>query len=165
MNGSAATHSQSSKWHPWAYLVILLCAVAGLYIGWKVFWFLTDDAFIAFRYVSNSQLGYGYTWNPPPFRAVEGYTSFLWVVLLDITWRLTGLEPPNTANTLSLLFAYGTTFLGILMLWKLELKPPLQKIRPWLLLLVLIGVLTNPIFATSENTSLFPSQVFRWSNN
>ena len=47
----------STRRHKWAYLGILLGAAIGLYLGWKVFWFLTDDAFIAFRYVSNSQSG------------------------------------------------------------------------------------------------------------
>jgi len=68
------------------------------YCGWRTFWFLTDDAYIAFRYVSNSSLGLGYVWNPPPFRPVEGYTSFLWVVLLDIVWRITGFEPPSVVS-------------------------------------------------------------------
>ena len=81
-------------------------AVVGLvfavYIGWRSFWFLTDDAFIAFRYVSNSILGHGWVWNPAPFQPVEGYTSFLWVVLLDGVWRATGVEPPDSANWLSL---------------------------------------------------------------
>ena len=62
--------------------MLFLIALGGLLIGWQTFWFLCDDAYIAFRYVSNSQFGWGYTWNPPPFRPVEGYTSFLWVVLL-----------------------------------------------------------------------------------
>jgi hypothetical protein len=30
-----------------------------VYYGWRLFWFLTDDAYIAFRYISNSILGYG----------------------------------------------------------------------------------------------------------
>jgi arabinofuranosyltransferase len=63
---------------------LLLLAALGLYLGWRVFWFLTDDAYIAFRYISTSRLGYGYVWNPPPFKPVEGYTSFLWVFLLDL---------------------------------------------------------------------------------
>jgi arabinofuranosyltransferase len=56
---------------PWFWLafIALLCI---LVVGWKLFWFLTDDAFITFRYASNSILGHGYTWNPPPFRPVEG---------------------------------------------------------------------------------------------
>ena len=50
---------------------ILTAAAIVLYLCWKKFWFLTDDALIAFRYVSNSILDRGYTWNPPPFRPLE----------------------------------------------------------------------------------------------
>ena len=93
--------------------VILLaaCALIGLILGWRLFWFLTDDAYIAFRYVSNSILGYGYVWNPPPFRPVEGYTSFLWVVLLDGVWRIAGIAPPDSANVIALVFSALTLLL------------------------------------------------------
>ncbi len=62
-----------------------------LYFGWRLFWFMTDDAYIAFRYVENSLRGYGHVWNPPPFMPVEGYTSFLWVLLLG--W-ISALQSP-----------------------------------------------------------------------
>jgi arabinofuranosyltransferase len=91
-----------------ALLVISLATVVAVYCGWRLFWFLTDDAFIAFRYISNGHLGHGYVWNAPPFRPVEGYTSFLWVVLLDVVWRISGVEPPAAANYVSLLFTYLT---------------------------------------------------------
>ena len=45
----------------------------GLFLGWRLFWFLTDDAFIAFRYISQAHDGHGYVWNAPPFQPVEGY--------------------------------------------------------------------------------------------
>src|SRR5258707_14015428 len=95
--------------------VILLAAGAGLYAGWRAFWFLTDDAYIAFRYVSNSRLGFGYVWNAPPFKPVEGYTSFLWVVLMDMTWRVLGVAPPDSSNVVSLSFAAGTLVLAAAM--------------------------------------------------
>src|SRR5258708_25938771 len=97
----------------------------GLYVGWRAFWFLTDDAFIAFRYVSNSRLGYGYVWNAPPFRPVEGYTSFLWVVLLDVVWRVTGSDPPSAANHLSLVFTYLNLLVAAFMLLRMRLRPAL----------------------------------------
>src|SRR5262245_52520872 len=55
--------------------------------GWRALSWLSDDAFIYFRYASNSLLGHGYVWNAPPFRPVEGYTSLLWIVLIDLVWR------------------------------------------------------------------------------
>jgi arabinofuranosyltransferase len=98
---------------------LLLVASVVLWLGWRAFWFLTDDAYIAFRYVSNSRLGFGYVWNPPPFAPVEGYTSFLWVALLDGVWRLTGIEPPASANVLSLVFAWATLMLVAAVVWRL----------------------------------------------
>jgi hypothetical protein len=43
------------------------------------FWFITDDAYISFRYSKNLALGHGLIFNlgEPP---VEGYSNFLWVL-------------------------------------------------------------------------------------
>ena len=41
---------------------------------------LGDDAFISFRYARNLVEGHGLVWNPG--EAVEGYTNFLWVLLM-----------------------------------------------------------------------------------
>src|SRR5437867_12245459 len=67
---------------------VALAIVVGIvvFLGFRLFWFMTDDAFIAFRYVSNHRLGRGFVWNPPPFLPVEGYTGWLWVVLLRAVW-------------------------------------------------------------------------------
>jgi arabinofuranosyltransferase len=92
-------------------LILTSLALLACVLGWRLFWFLCDDAYIAFRYAANRQAGFGYTWNPPPFLPVEGYTCFLWVLLLDAAWSMTGLAPPKTANTLSLLFSLGSLLL------------------------------------------------------
>ncbi|MEZ4382454.1 MAG: hypothetical protein R3A79_14050 [Nannocystaceae bacterium] len=42
--------------------------------------FLSDDAFISFRYARNLVDGLGLVWNPG--EAVEGYTNFLWVLIV-----------------------------------------------------------------------------------
>lgn len=135
-------------------LLIVLCASFALYQGWQLFWYLTDDAYIFFRYISNSQLGYGYTWNIPPFRPVEGYTSFLWVLILDIVWRVFGIEPPESANTIALISAYGTLFLAITMLLKLPLRPELNLFRPVFMVLALIGILSNRTFLAWTSSGL-----------
>ncbi|GIK55367.1 MAG: hypothetical protein BroJett015_10300 [Chloroflexota bacterium] len=147
-------------------MLIFSLAGLGLYWGWRTLWFLTDDAYIAFRYVSNSQLGFGYTWNPPPFRPVEGYTSFLWVALLDGIWRLTGVEPPVAANAVAFVFALGTTALGVAMLLLMPLRPALQKIRLPLLVLVLLAVLSNRTYlawaSSGLETAMFNFFVTAW---
>jgi arabinofuranosyltransferase len=79
--------------------VLLAAAVFG---AWSLE-LLLDDAFITFRYVSNARDGFGLVWNPPPFEPVEGYTSFLWAMLLLATWSWLGVEPPDAANVLSIL--------------------------------------------------------------
>lgn len=126
--------------------LILLGAGMVLYEGWKLFWFLTDDAFIAFRYVSNSVFGHGYTWNPPPFRPVEGYTSFLWVVLLDFIWRVFGVQPPDVVNYLSLGFSCLTLALVAWSVMRIQLNPALNRFRLVFLSLIFIGTLSNRTF-------------------
>jgi arabinofuranosyltransferase len=143
---------------PLRLAVLVLLAVAA-YIGWNAFWFLTDDAFISFRYISNHMRGWGYTWNPPPFRPVEGYSNFLWMVLLEGVWRLTGVEPPDAANPVSLLLSYGTLALGFTWVWRMALPPPLARYRFALAVAVLVGVLSNRTFlawmSSGLETSLF----------
>lgn len=149
-----------------ALIILSVAVVIAVYFGWRVFWFLTDDAFIAFRYVSNSQLGYGYVWNPPPFRPVEGYTSFLWVVLLDVVWRVTGKEPPDVANVLSLIFAYLTLAIGALIVLKMDLRAELARYRVLLLALVLVWVISNRTFlawtSSGLETALFNFCLTSW---
>ena len=125
-----------------------------VYYGWRLFWFLTDDAYIAFRYVSNSILGHGYVWNPAPFKPVEGYTSFLWVLLMDLIWRLFGVEPPVSANPAALLFAYLTLFIGALMVVKTQWNASNKKYRILLLGLALVGVVSNRTFLTWTSSGL-----------
>lgn len=60
---------------------VLPVLVAGLTVlAWRQR-FIQDDAFISFRYAANLAAGHGLVWNPglPP---VEGYTNFLWTVLM-----------------------------------------------------------------------------------
>lgn len=141
-------------------------SAVGLYLGWQLFWFLTDDAFIAFRYVSNSILGYGYTWNPPPFRPVEGYTSFLWVVVLDLVWRVFGLMPPQVANSLSLLFSGGTLLLTIRAVRRMRLSKQLSGLRLVFLAVILAGTLSNRTFlawtSSGLETAMFNFSLMLW---
>ncbi|MFT5085861.1 MAG: arabinofuranosyltransferase [Candidatus Latescibacterota bacterium] len=128
------------------FLAICLAAVAGTWAGWQLFWFLTDDAFIAFRYISNDMLGYGLVWNPPPFRPVEGYTSLLWILLLEGIWRVAGWMPPESANIVSLLFGYGALVLSVLFLKRMHVPVAMARYRLALLVWVLVGVLSNRTF-------------------
>jgi len=87
---------------------ILLGAGFVTVLGWETFLFTTDDAYIAFRYIEQRQLGHGYVWNGPPFLPVEGYSCFGWIVLLDGLYSLLGIAPPEGAHVLSLLASLGS---------------------------------------------------------
>lgn len=144
----------------------MIAAAAGLFLGWKLFWFLTDDAYIAFRYVSNSIAGHGYVWNAPPFRPVEGYTSFLWVWLLDIVWRVFKAPPPAAANWLSLFFTYLNVVLVSAIVYRLSWPDGLKRAKPLFLFLCLIFLLTNRSFlawsSSGLETALFCVLVTAW---
>lgn len=132
--------------------VVLLAALTAY--GWHLFRFLTDDAYIAFRYAANSLAGWGLTWNPPPFEPVEGYTSFLWVIALREVWRWLGVPPPEAANVIGLLSGYGTLALAVLLLARLDLPPRLERARWPLAFLALLGTVTNRTFLTWLSSGL-----------
>ncbi len=63
--------------------------------------FQEDDAYITLRYARNLVAGFGPVWNPGEH--VEGYTSFLWMLLLAGIIRA-GLDVVPTVHLLGLLF-------------------------------------------------------------
>ena len=64
-----------------------------------LFRFTIDDAYISFRYAKNFAEGRGLVFNPG--ERVEGYTNFLWTMLLAIPHRL-GFSPQFFAMVLGL---------------------------------------------------------------
>ena len=66
--------------------------------------FLGDDAFISFRYARNLVEGHGLVWNPG--EAVEGYTNFLWVLLMA-TGIVGGIEPEHLSVALGIASGLG----------------------------------------------------------
>lgn len=65
--------------------------------------FIQDDAFISFRYAQNWVKFSELTWNPGEPEKVEGYTNFLWVVIMAIPIRL-GLDPVISSKIISIVF-------------------------------------------------------------
>ena len=148
-------------------LIFVACIAAGLlYAGWELFWFLTDDAFISYRYVSNSVLGHGYVWNPPPFQPVEGYTNFLWVVLLDFVWRLLGVVPPEAANNISLVFSFGSVIIAAAFTLRIPWHRGLVGFRIPCVALVLLGTIGNRSFlawtSSGLETAMFNFLILAW---
>jgi len=66
--------------------------------------FLQDDAYISFRYVQNYLNGDGLVFNAG--ERIEGYTNFLWVILLALTANF-GYDLPETARWLGILVSAG----------------------------------------------------------
>lgn len=64
--------------------------------------FLTDDAFISFRYAVNFSAGHGLVFNPG-MGPVEGYTNFLWVLILA-GFAYLGVPPESISHVLTLGF-------------------------------------------------------------
>lgn len=142
-------------------------AAAALLLGWREFWFLCDDAYIAFRYVAARHAGWGYTWNPPPFPMVEGYSSFSWVVLLDAVWSLFRVAPPDAAPVLSLLCVAWTVVSVGRILSGAPLPPAWAPHRSALLALGLALPLTNrTVFAWASSgleTALWVALLAAWA--
>jgi arabinofuranosyltransferase len=67
----------ASRWVP---LVAALALFAVTFARYRTE--LIDDAYISLRYARNLAHGEGLVWNPG--EAVEGYTDFLWVILLSL---------------------------------------------------------------------------------
>ena len=147
-------------------IIIILLTEIVLFFGWRTFLFLTDDAYISFRYVSNSILGYGYVWNPPPFRPVEGYSNFLWIVLLDVVWRLFKMLPPESSNYLSLFFSFLTLIAGAVMTLRVVWDSPLHRHRIIFIGLVMAGIVANRTFlawsSSGLETAMFNFFVTAW---
>lgn len=74
--------------------------------------FLQDDAYISFRYVKNFLSGEGLVFNHG--ERVEGYTNFLWVILLSLAVNL-GFGLPEAARWLGVLFSAGTVITTFLL--------------------------------------------------
>ena len=89
---------------PWLAILAWLSSIA---------WFLTDDAFISFRYTLNLLEGHGLVFNPG--ERVEGYTNFLWILELAALWGLFGIRPEHAANWLSV--AYTAATIAALLWW------------------------------------------------
>ena len=96
------TRLRSNKWQQDNRIrngLLAVFSLGAVVYAYQLFW-LCDDAFISFRYARNLVQGHGLVWNPG--EKVEGYTDFLWTVLIAGEMKL-GLDP-----------AIGAGFTGLL---------------------------------------------------
>ena len=80
------------------YLSLVPVAVLGLAYAWQLRW-IGDDAFISFRYAKNFAEGLGLVYNEGA--RVEGYTNFLWTVLMA-GFIAVGFDPGQVSIVLGL---------------------------------------------------------------
>jgi arabinofuranosyltransferase len=96
--------------HPSTYLLLACCIL----LAHQAFYYRAlgsdaiDDAYISFRYAQNCLAGDGLVFNAG--ERVEGYTNFLWTIILALFMRL-GLEPSPVAIGLGILFSLATLWL------------------------------------------------------
>ncbi|PRQ04678.1 hypothetical protein ENSA5_05920 [Enhygromyxa salina] len=110
---------------PWAGERWLRLVVAFALIGvglWRAFDNATcfDDAYISLRYAENFIDGKGLVYNEGEY--VEGYTNFLWTMIVSLFMWLTPVEAPLIA-VLGSMAAFG---LNLWVVWRISLKiaPP-----------------------------------------
>lgn len=108
-------------------------------------WFVTEDAFISFRYSRYWAHGHGLRYNLDGLRPVEGYTNFLWVAVCAIVERLGGAAP-DWAPRISFVIA------SVLLFWVLRT------------LRVAIGVSALGSVVATAALALFPPY-FVWSTS
>ncbi|MHC4077699.1 MAG: hypothetical protein ACYST0_04555, partial [Planctomycetota bacterium] len=88
-------------------LVVALAILYGLYHAVSLAW-LCDDAFISFRYARNLATGHGLVFNAGEH--VEGYTNFLWTLVIALgLWA--GARAEITAQVLGVLCYLCTLWL------------------------------------------------------
>lgn len=90
-------------------LMLGLVILVALFLGWQLRWDL-DDAYISFRYAWNLVHGHGLVFNPGENPPVEGYTNFLWTLLMAAPTAL-GLDPVRVSFALTLICGAATLVL------------------------------------------------------
>jgi hypothetical protein len=119
--------------------LIALCA-ALLTAAW-INRFVQDDAYIVFRYAEHLARGEGLVWNAG--ERVEGYSSFLYTMLLGVARRL-GIDPVAAAHAIGL-----ACFLGSLLAVFATARLTLASAAAALTTVALLGAnFTFSIFAT-----------------
>jgi arabinofuranosyltransferase len=98
---------------------VALVIGVGLLVHSRAWSFLCDDAFISFRYARNLAQHGELVYNFDPLERVEGYTNFLWVLLLALG-DVVGLAPERLAPILTATAALGS--LGLVALISAALR-------------------------------------------
>ena len=134
------------RWFGGGLLALTLLLAAGLYAdrvlatktglihGVRAFW-LDDDMMISMRYARNLAHGAGLVWNAgePP---VEGYTNFLWALVMTLPhWA--GIPPLQTSAVMLALNGIGL-LATLILAWRVGRRIGLGLAERWLAVLLLV---------------------------
>ena len=97
---------------------------------WRVHAFTVDDSYISFRYARNLARGLGLVYNAG--ERIEGYTNFLWTLLLALGIKL-GVDPNLAAKILGAGSALGSLALTYAISARLSPFRTLPCVATWLL--------------------------------
>lgn len=134
---------QSARYAALTALVIGGTLATWFFYNREVHGYVTDDAYISFRYAENLSRGIGPVWSPG--NRVEGYTNFGWVLALAVAIK-SGFNPLDASRGLGVLASAGT--LALIPLLAAQLRPA-WSLRWWLLVTAsTAAVALNSAFAT-----------------
>jgi len=92
---------------------VILALICGLFVFHSIkLEYTQDDAYISYRYVENFLDGHGLVFNYG--ERVEGYTNFLWIMILSLTTMI-GLPIILTSKVLGIVFGVGTLVITYLL--------------------------------------------------
>lgn len=142
-----ATHGEERERKPAYWIVTYLLVAVPYAVLVRYFWFVTDDAFILFRYARNFAAGLGLRFNLGEGPPVEGQSNFLWTSLLAGV-DLLGLDMVGLAPWIS--FALGLVLLGLVYRFLIaDLRA-----SPGTAVLALLFPALSPVFATWSSGGL-----------
>ncbi|NOY06979.1 MAG: hypothetical protein GXO82_10200, partial [Chlorobi bacterium] len=143
----------------WWRNIVLLAALAVLVLQTIDYLnFAIDDVFITLRVVENVAHGRGFVYNPGEF--VEGYSNWLWVVLLSVPAVLSISQPATefgllwAAKILSYVFALGTISLTYFLARRLFSRSSLKDVFAWVAVLALVSCAPFVLWAMSGMETL-----------
>jgi len=131
-------------------LIFVVCLALLLVLAARFYDHTVDDAFISFRYADNLVAGQGLVFNAG--ERVEGYTNFLWVVLVAPFMAL-GADPETVAKLLGLAATGGLLAAVVRFAPRSDAMPELRWLAPLLtatsppLLVWATGGLETPLYA------------------
>jgi len=134
MDDTTPTRGAPSRAALTAAIALLILVLALLIAHIRLVHFTCDDAYISFRYARNLTEGHGLVYNEG--ERVEGYTNFLWVVLLAASMK-TGASAESASFAWGLFFLVATFVGSGLMARRLIGGPPVWAVIPPLLLAAL----------------------------